>query len=166
MPWRNHSIYSDRRPFPPHLELPRSCTPHNSPNQLIQLDHLWRPSAQLVQSSDSLFRSSNAQKNYGTGSNWSVRYPPHPLYSLRALIIILHLCSQVASEKAELLAALIEYEKDINLLESLYNDNKELLDQHKLDSDLKELAEYMWSCFHFATGSDDDAESLTTSTNG
>jgi hypothetical protein len=50
--------------------------------------------------------------------------------------------SQVASEKAELLAALIEYEKDINLLESLYNNNKELLDQHELDTDLKELAEY------------------------
>jgi hypothetical protein len=40
------------------------------------------------------------------------------------------------------LAALIEYEKDINLLESLYNNNKELLDQHELDTDLKELAEY------------------------
>ena len=50
--------------------------------------------------------------------------------------------SQVASEKAELLAALIEYEKDINLLESLYNNNKALLDQHELDTDLKELAEY------------------------
>jgi len=42
------------------------------------------------------------------------------------------------------LAALIEYEKDINLLESLYNNNKELLDQHELDTDLKELAEYAW----------------------
>jgi len=42
------------------------------------------------------------------------------------------------------LAALIEYEKDINLLESLYNNNKELLDQHELDTDLKELAEYEW----------------------
>ena len=42
------------------------------------------------------------------------------------------------------MAALIEYEKDINLLESLYNDNKELLDQHRLDTDLKELAEYAW----------------------
>jgi len=40
------------------------------------------------------------------------------------------------------LAALIEYEKDINLLESLYNNNKALLDQHELDTDLKELAEY------------------------
>jgi len=51
--------------------------------------------------------------------------------------------SQVASEKAELLASLIEYEKDINLLESLYNNNKALLDQHELDTDLKELAEYV-----------------------
>ena len=50
-------------------------------------------------------------------------------------------CSQIASEKSELLEAHKEYEKDINLLESLYNDNKELLDQHKLDTDLKELAE-------------------------
>ena len=67
--------------------------------------------------------------------------------------------SQVASEKEELLAALTEYEKDINLLESIYNDNKELLDQHKLDTDLKELGEYAWSCFLFADGSDDGAES-------
>jgi len=42
------------------------------------------------------------------------------------------------------LAALIEYEKDINLLESLYNNNKALLDQHELDTDLRELAEYEW----------------------
>jgi hypothetical protein len=73
-----------------------------------------------------------------------VSYPHHPLHIIRALMIILYPCSQVASEKAELLAALIEYEKDINLLESLYNNNKELLDQHKLDTDLKELAEYAW----------------------
>ena len=75
-----------------------------------------------------------------------VRYTSHPLRtsSFRALMIIIYPCSQVASEKAELLAALVEYEKDINLLESLYNDNKELLDQHKLDTDLKELAMYAW----------------------
>ena len=69
-----------------------------------------------------------------------VRYPHHPLRTLRALIILWP-CSQIASEKSELLEAHTEYEKDINLLESLYNDNKELLDQHKLDADLKELAE-------------------------
>ena len=40
------------------------------------------------------------------------------------------------------MAALTEYETDLNLLESLYNDNKELLDQHNLDADLKELAVY------------------------
>ena len=73
-----------------------------------------------------------------------VRYP-HLLHTHRALIIFLYPCSQVASEKAELLAALTEYEKDINLLESLYNDHKELLDQHNLDNDLKELTEYAWS---------------------
>ena len=78
-----------------------------------------------------------------------VRYP-HPLRTLRVLIGIFHPCSQVASEKSELVAALTEYEKDINLLESLYNDNKELLDQYKLDTDLKELAEYLWSYFPFA----------------
>ena len=82
------------------------------------------------------------------------------------LTIILYPCSQVASEKSELLAALTEYEKDINLLESLYNDNKELLDQHKLDNDLKELAEYAWPCFPFVAGCDDGAESYATSTNG
>ena len=74
------------------------------------------------------------------------------------LIISLHLCSQVASEKEELLAALTEYEKDVNLLETFYNDKKELLDQHKLDTDLKELAEYAWSCFLLACGSDDGAD--------
>jgi len=58
-------------------------------------------------------------------------------------MMILYPYSQVASEKEELLAALTEYEKDINLLESLYNNNKELLDQHELDTDLKELAEYV-----------------------
>ena len=79
-----------------------------------------------------------------------VRYSPHLLHALRALIIIIYPCSQVASEKAELIAALTEYEKDINLLESLYNDHKELLDQHQLDTDLKELAEYAWSCSPFA----------------
>jgi hypothetical protein len=68
--------------------------------------------------------------------------PPIIFLTFRALMTILDSCSQVASEKAELLAALTEYEKDINLLESLYNDIKELLDQHTLDTDLKELAEY------------------------
>ncbi len=95
-----------------------------------------------------------------------VRYPPHPLRTLIMLTIILYPCSQIASEKSELLAALTEYEKDINLLESLYNDNKELLDQHKLDTDLKELAEYAWSYFLFAAGSDYDTESYATLTNG
>ena len=92
-----------------------------------------------------------------------VCYPLHPLNTFRALI---YPYSQVASEKAELLAALIEYEKDINLLESLYNNNKELLDQQNLDTDLKELAEYVWSCFPFAAGSDDGTESCATSTIG
>ena len=81
-----------------------------------------------------------------------VRYPHHPLRSLRALIYILYACLQVASEKAELLEALTEYEKDIKLLESLYNNNKELLDQQNLDTDLKELAEYVWPCFPFTAG--------------
>ena len=83
-----------------------------------------------------------------------VRYPHNSLRTLGALIIILYPCSQVASEKAELLTALAEYEKDIDLLESLYNGNKELLDQHTLDTDLKALAEYAWTCLSFANGSD------------
>jgi len=52
------------------------------------------------------FRFSNAQKKYGTGSNSSVRYPCHPLHTIRALMT----SSQVVSEKAKLLAAPIEYE--------------------------------------------------------
>ena len=95
-----------------------------------------------------------------------VRYPLHSLNALRSLTILLYPCSQVASEKAELLAALTEYEKDINLLESLYNNNKELLDQQNLDTDLKELAEYVWSCFPFAAGSNDGTESYAVSTIG
>ena len=95
-----------------------------------------------------------------------VRYALHSLNILRTLTIILYPYSQVASEKAELLAALTEYEKDINLLESLYNNNKELLDQQNLDTDLKELAEYTWSCFPFAAGSDDGTESYATLTIG
>ena len=95
-----------------------------------------------------------------------VRYPLHTLNTLRAHIMILYSCSQVSSEKSVLLAALTEYEKEVNLLESLYNDNKELLDQHKLDTDLKELAEYVWSYFPLAAGPDDDAEPYATSMNG
>ena len=74
--------------------------------------------------------------------------------------------SQVTLEKVELLAALSKYERDINLLESLYNDNKEQMDQHKPDTDLKELAEYVWSYFSFAAGSDDGSESYVTLTSG
>ena len=81
-----------------------------------------------------------------------VRYAHHPLSTLGTLIVILHPCLQVASEKAELLAALTEYEKDITLIESLYNNNKELLDQQNLYTDLRELAEYTWPCFPFAAG--------------
>ena len=95
-----------------------------------------------------------------------VRYSHHRLYILRTLIVTFYPCSQVASEKAELLAALTEYEKDIHLLESFYNEHKELLDQQDLDVDLKELAEYAWPCVPFATGSDDGAESYATSTIG
>ena len=84
-----------------------------------------------------------------------VRFPLHPLRTLTTLIIIHYPRSQVASEKAELLSALTEYENDIKLLESLYNDNKELLGQQKLDTDLKDLAECVWSGFTFADGPDD-----------
>ena len=96
-------------------------------------------------------------------------YPPQPLrtFGFRALMIILYPCSQVASEKAELVTALTEYEKDIDLLELLYNNNKALFDQHELDTDLRELAEYA-SCLPFAARSDETmgAESYATSMNG
>ena len=64
------------------------------------------------------------------------------------------------------MAVLIEYEKDINLLESIYNNNKELLDQQNLDTDLKELAEYAWSCFPSLAESDYGTEPYTDSTIG
>ena len=86
--------------------------------------------------------------------------------TLGLLVIILYPYSQVALERGELLTALVEYEKDMNLLESIYNDNKDLLDHHELDTDLKELTEYAWSCFPFADGSDVRSESYATSTNG
>ena len=57
---------------------------------------------------------------------------------------------QVASEQEELLTRLGEYEKDINLLESIYNENKALLDQHHLDTDLRELAGFASSRPHLA----------------
>jgi len=44
------------------------------------------------------------------------------------------------------MAVLVEYEQDIDLLESLYNQHKALLDQHHLDIDLRELAGYAWRC--------------------
>ena len=92
-----------------------------------------------------------------------VRYPLHPLRILRALTSILHPCLQAASEKAEVRTALSECEKDIALLESIYNNNKEFLDQQNLAADLKELKECVWSSSLFAAGSDNGAESSTTS---
>ena len=140
---RNHSLDAG---------LNCSKSVHRALQQLSQsicpFDHLWRPSVQLVQSSGWQFRSFNAQKPCATGSN-SFAILFIIFITLRKLITILYPCLQVASEKVELLAALIEYEKDINLLESLYNNNKELLDQQNLDTDLEELAEYAWSCFPF-----------------
>ena len=122
------------------------------------------PLVELVQLSDWPFRSSTSQKNYGIGSNWFVAsilltFCAPQLQSAHDHISFCVL--QVALEKVELLAALSEHEKGINLLEALYNDNKELLDQHRLDTDLRELAEYAWPCFSFArtAGSDDGAES-------
>ena len=95
-----------------------------------------------------------------------VRYPRYPLRTLRTLITILYPCSQLALEKADLLAAVTEYETDINLLESLYNNNKELLDQQDLYTDQKELGEYAWSYSPFAPGSDNGAGSYGLSTIG
>ena len=121
-----------------------------------------------MQSSDWPLWSSNAQKNYGIGSNWSVCSLSSPSAYLQLQSAHDHSPSvvlQVASEKKELSAALIEYEKDINLLESLYNNNKALFDQHELDTDLRELAEYA-SRLWFAAGSDQTTESYATSKNG
>ena len=89
-----------RRRFPPQLELLR-VHPNNSPNQRVHLDHLWTPSAQLRTSHFGL-----QMRKRITGQDLFVRYPPHPLRTLRLLISILHLCSQVAPKKT----ALIEYE--------------------------------------------------------
>ena len=50
------------------------------------------------------------------------------------------------TEKAELLVALIEFEGNATVLESLYNCNKALLDHHNLDVNLKHLAGYVRSC--------------------
>ena len=99
-----HFSYSVRRPFPPQLELLRVCRlypPNNSPNQLVHLDHLWKPSAQLARSSDWPFQSSNVPKNYGTRSNWYVRSPPNPLRTIRALMIILYSISMFAGRIGE-----------------------------------------------------------------
>ena len=127
-----------------HNNLNSSDFVHRAPRQLSQSIRPSRPFMEIVSATSAIvglavpvFQSAKALRDRIK----LVRYPPHPLGTLRALIIIIYPCSQVASEKAELLAALTEYEKDINALESLYNDNKELLDQHKLDTDLRELAE-------------------------
>ena len=144
-----------RRPFPPQLELPRVCSLY--PEQLPQLTRPSRPRMDALGATGAIvglaipvFQCAKALRDRIK----LVRFPPHSLRTLTALIIIHFRHLQVVSEKAELLAALTEYEKDINLLESLYNDNKELLGQQKLDTDLKELAEYAWSCFPFADGPD------------
>ena len=70
-----------------------------------------------------------------------VCYPPHLLRTLGALILYRY--PQVAAEKAELFALLMEYEKDISLFDALYDDDEALLDQHDLDTGLKELPGYL-----------------------
>ena len=62
----------------------------------------------------------------------------HPLRTLITPDIILYPCSQVVSEKADLLAGLPEYQKDIDLRSSLYN-NKGLLDKSTLRINLRGL---------------------------
>ena len=95
-------------------------------------------------------------------------YPPHSLciFCFRTLVVILFL--QVASAKAGLVATLTEFERDTNLLESLYNNDKALFDQHEVDTDLKELAQYAWFllpvCRWVSRWA--SAESYGTSTNG
>jgi len=79
------------------------CTPQqlSQSTRLVHLDHLWKPSAQLARSSDWPFQSSNVQKNYGTRSNWYARYPPNPLRTVRALMIILCSISMFAGRIGE-----------------------------------------------------------------
>ena len=95
-------------------------------------------------------------------------YPPHPLciFGFRMLVVILFL--QLAPGKTELVAALTEYERHINLLKSLYNNNRALFDQHEVDADLKELAQYAWFLLPVCRWVSRWAgtESYATSTNG
>src|SRR5258706_4897512 len=104
---RNHSIRSVRRPFPPRLELLRVCAPcpqHSCPSR-PPMDVVSATSA-IVGLAVPVFQSAKALRDRIK----LVRYPPHPLCTLTALIIILYPRSQVASEQSELLAALTEYE--------------------------------------------------------
>lgn len=71
----------------------------------------------------------------------TVHYPPY-LLSVHAELIPCW-CFQIKLEKEEISAFLAQYEEDIESLESLYNDNKVLLDQNHLDTDLKQLGGYV-----------------------
>ena len=147
---RSHAI--DRRPFLSQLDLHRvACHDHRGAQQFASsisaLMEAVSATGTLVGLAIPVFQCAKSLRDRIK----LVRYPHHLLRTLTAFISIFYPCSQVASEKAELLAALTEYEKDISLLEALYNSNKELLDQHTLDTDLKTLAEYAWSCFPSAS---------------
>ena len=111
-----------------------NCAPQQLSNQLVHLDHLWRSLAQLLQSSDWPIPVFKPAKELQDGVGL-VCYPPHPPRTLRTLIIILYLCLQVTSEKAELLAALTKYEKAINL--------KELGDDCDCDCDCEPFSKHV-----------------------
>ena len=72
--------------------------------------------------------------------------------------LIHHWSWQVASEKAELLAVLSEYEKEITHLASLYNDHSALLEQHSLRTDLVEIAKYCVIPSSHTPGRSDDLQ--------
>lgn len=95
-------------------------------------------------------------------------YSPHLLcvFGFRTLVVILFL--QLAPGRAELVAALAEYERDINLLKSLYDNNRALFEQHEVDADLKELAQYAWFLLPVCrwVSRRGGAESYATSING
>jgi hypothetical protein len=112
-----------------------SQNPTTHSRRLVQTDP-WLVLLRLVRSSEWPFEFLLGQRRCGTESSWCAFFLTH---CMRLAGLIPHRWSQVASEKAEVAAALVEYERDISLLESIYNEHKALLDHRRLDTDLKEL---------------------------
>jgi len=95
--------------------------------------------AELVQSPDSPFQSFNVRKPCGTGSRSSV------IFLIRCIKrdVSANLPSNMTPGRIRergTLGSTRQIRKGYNLLESLYNGNKALLDQHNLDIDVPEGA--------------------------